>query len=169
MMKGTKIGTSTSKGSTGASNLVHSDNPLKCNSASAGSQLKGKMRLQSVTTSIIQEGTSKADAWKPGGFSGLEGGSVQNKTVSHQMNCKGPNNPGEIYSVSEEADESESEEQDDSEHGGNINCNAAKNQNKETERDRVKKTEEEDDEMSYMRKMCDEEMNETNKYEGSRL
>ncbi|XP_048034878.1 short transient receptor potential channel 4a isoform X2 [Megalobrama amblycephala] len=169
MMKGTKIGTSTSKGSTGASNLVHSDNPLKCNSASAGSQLKGKMRLQSVTTSIIQEGTSKADAWKPGGFSGLEGGSVQNKTVSHQMNCKGPNNPGEIYSVSEEADESESEEQDDSEHGGNINCNAAKNKNKETERDRVKKTEEEDDEMSYMRKMCDEEMNETNKYEGSRL
>ncbi|XP_067255423.1 short transient receptor potential channel 4a [Chanodichthys erythropterus] len=169
MMKGTKIGTSTSKGSTGASNLVHSDNPLKCNSASAGSQLKGKMRLQSVTTSIIQEGTSKADAWKPGGFSGLEGGSVQNKTVSHQMNCKGPNNPGEIYSVSEEADESESEEQEDSEHGGNINCNAAKNQNKETERDRVKKTEEEDDEMSYMRKMCDEEMNETNKYEGSRL
>ncbi|ROL54374.1 Short transient receptor potential channel 4 [Anabarilius grahami] len=169
MMKGTKTGTSTSKGSTGASNLVHSDNPLKGNSASAGSQLKGKMRLQSVTTSIIQEGASKANAWKPGGFSGLAGGSVPNKTVSHQINCKGPNNPGEIYSVSEEAGESESEEQDDSEHGGNLNCNAAKNQNKETERDGVKETEEEDDEMSYMRKMCEEEMNETNRYEGSRL
>lgn len=164
MMKGTNIGTSTSKGSTGASNLVHSDNPLKCNSASDGSELKGKMRLQSVTTSIIQEGASKANAWKPGGFNGLAGGSV-----SHQMNCKGPNNPGEIYSVSEEAGESESEEQDDSEQGGNLNCNAAKNQNKETERDGVNKTEEEDDEMSYMRKMCDEEMNETNRYEGSRL
>lgn len=168
MMKGTKIGTSTSKGSTGASNL-HPDNPLKCNSASAGSQLKGKMRLQCITSSMIQESGPKTNAWKPGSFSGLPGGSAPNKTVGHQMNCKGPNNPGEIYSVSEEAGESESEEQDDGEQGENLSCNAEKNQNKETERDGLNETDEEDDEMSYMRKMCDEEMNESNGYEGSRL
>ncbi|XDV54218.1 hypothetical protein PO909_022561 [Leuciscus waleckii] len=162
-----KIGTPTSKGSTGASSLVYPDNPSKCNSASAGSQLKGKMRLKSVTTSMIQEGAPKANAWKPGGFSGLAGGSVPNKIVSHQMNCKGPNNPGEIYSVSEEA--GESEEQDDVEQGGNLNFKAAKKQNKETERDVRNETEEEDEEMVYMRKMCEEEMNEENGYEGSRL
>lgn len=163
-----KIGTSTSKGSAGASSLVHPDNPSKCNSASAGSQLKGKMRLKSVTTSMIQEGAPKANAWKPGGLSGLAGGSVPNKIVSHQMNCKGPNNPGEIYSVSEEA--GESEEQDDVEQGGNLNFKAAKKQNKETERDnKINETEEEDEEMVYMRKLCEEEMNEENGYEGSRL
>jgi len=54
MMKGTKIGTLTSKGSAKASSIVHPDNPLKSNSASAGSQLKGKMRLKSVTNSMIQ-------------------------------------------------------------------------------------------------------------------
>lgn len=169
MMKGTKIGTPTSKGSAGASSLVHPDNPSKCNSASAGSQLKGKMRLKSVTTSMIQEGAPKANVWKPGGFSGLAGGSVPNKTVSHQMNCKGPNNPGEIYSVSEEAGESESEERNDGEQGGHLNFKAAKKQNKETERDRVNETEEEDEEMVYMRNICEEEMNEENGYEGSRL
>ncbi|XP_067289692.1 short transient receptor potential channel 4a [Pseudorasbora parva] len=164
MMKGTKTGTPTSKG---ASNLVYPDNPLKCNSDSAGSQLKGKMRLQSVTASIILEGAPKTRAWKAGSFSSLAGSSIPNKTVSHQMNCKGTNNPGEIYSVSEEAGESEIGEQDSGEQGGNLNCKAPKSPKKE--RDDVNETEDEDDELSHMRCMCDEEMNEANGYEGSKL
>ncbi|XP_043106770.1 short transient receptor potential channel 4a [Puntigrus tetrazona] len=161
MMKGTKIGVSNSKGNTGASNLVYPDNPLKCNSASAGSQLKGKMRLQNVAASVIQEGGSKANPWKPAGLSSLADGIISKNTVSNLMNCKGPNNPGEIYSVSEEAGESESEEQDDDEKG------ESKNQNNGTEKNVM--TLQEDEEMSYMRYMCDEEMKEENEYEGSRL
>ncbi|XP_073685597.1 short transient receptor potential channel 4a [Garra rufa] len=144
MVKGTKIGVSNSKGCTGASNL-YPDNSMKCNSTSAGSQLKGKMRLQSVATSVIQEGGPKANAWMSG---------LAKNTVSNQMNCKGPNNPGEIYSVSEEAGESESEEQDDGEQRGN------ENQNNETEKDGLNETSEEDEEMTYMRYMCEEEMKE---------
>ncbi|XP_016348912.1 short transient receptor potential channel 4-like [Sinocyclocheilus anshuiensis] len=163
MVKGTKIGVSNSKGHTGASNLVYPDNPLKCNSTSAGSQLKGKMRLQKVATSVIQEGGPKANSWKPGGLSGLADGFVSQNIVSNQMNRKGPNNPGEIYSVSEEAGESESEEQDDDEQGEN------ENQNNETEKDGMNETLQEDEEMLYMRYMCDEEMKEENESEGSRL
>uniref|UniRef100_A0A672QR55 Short transient receptor potential channel 4-like n=1 Tax=Sinocyclocheilus grahami TaxID=75366 RepID=A0A672QR55_SINGR len=163
MMKGNKIGVSNSKGNTGASNLVYPDNPLKCNSTSAGSQLKGKLRLQNVATSVIQQGGPKANACKPGGLSGLVDGFISENTVSNQMNCKGPNNPGEIYSVSEEAGESESEEQDDGEQGENGN------QNNESEKDRVNKTLQEDDKMLYMRYMCNEEMNEEREYDGSRL
>uniref|UniRef100_A0A673K3F2 Short transient receptor potential channel 4-like n=1 Tax=Sinocyclocheilus rhinocerous TaxID=307959 RepID=A0A673K3F2_9TELE len=156
MVKGTKIGVSNSKGHTGASNLVYPDNPLKCNSTSAGSQLKGKMRLQNVATSVIQVGGPKANSWKPGGLSGLADGFVSQNIVSNQMNRKGPNNPGEIYSVSEEAGESESEEQDDDEQGEN------ENQNNETEKDGMNETLQEDEEMLYMRYMCDEEMKEEN-------
>uniref|UniRef100_A0A673HW81 Short transient receptor potential channel 4-like n=1 Tax=Sinocyclocheilus rhinocerous TaxID=307959 RepID=A0A673HW81_9TELE len=163
MMKGNKIGVSNSKGNTGASNLVYPDNPLKCNSTSAGSQLKGKLRLQNVATSVIQQGGPKANACKPGGLSVLVDGFISKNTVSNQMNCKGPNNPGEIYSVSEEAGESESEEQDDGKQGENGN------QNNESEKDRVNKTLQEDDKMLYMRYMCNEEMNEEREYDGSRL
>lgn len=162
MMKGTKIGVSNSKGSTGASNL-YPDNSMKCNSTSAGSQLKGKMRLQSVATSVIQEGGPKANAWKPGGLSSLADGFISKNTVSNQINRTGPNNPGEIYSVSEEAGESESEEQADGEQRGD------EDQNKKTGKDRLNETSEEDEEMIYMRYMCDEEMNEEKDYEGSRL
>uniref|UniRef100_A0A8C2A0K2 Transient receptor potential cation channel, subfamily C, member 4a n=1 Tax=Cyprinus carpio TaxID=7962 RepID=A0A8C2A0K2_CYPCA len=163
MVKGTKRGVSNSKGHTRASNLVYPDNPLKCNSTSAGSQLKGKMRLQNITTSMIQEGGPKANPWKPGGLSGLADGFVSKDTVNNQNDCKGPNNPGEIYSVSEEAGESESEEQDDVEQGEN------ENQNNETEKDEMNETLQEDEEMLYMRYMCDDEMKEEKEYEGSRL
>ncbi|KAF4108149.1 short transient receptor potential channel 4a isoform X2 [Onychostoma macrolepis] len=153
MMKGTKTGVTNSKGNTGASNLVYADNPLKSNSTSAESQLKGKMRLQNIVTSVIQGGGPKANPWKPGG---LADGFISKKTVSNQMTCKEPNNPGEIYSVSEEAGESESEEQDDDEQGGNGN------QNNETQKDRMNETLQEEEEMLYMRYMCDEEMKEEN-------
>ncbi|KAL0182595.1 hypothetical protein M9458_021970, partial [Cirrhinus mrigala] len=128
MMKGTKIGVSNSKGCTGASNL-YPDNSMKCNSTSAGSQLKGKMRLQS-------EGGPKANAWKPGGLSSLADGFISKNTISNQMNCKKPNNPGEIYSV---------EEQDDGKQRGDGD------QNNKTGKDRLNETSEEDEEMIYMR------------------
>lgn len=163
MVNGTKTGVSNSKGNTGASNQVYADNPLKSNSTSAGSQLKGKMRLQNIATSMIQEGGPKANPWKPGGLSSLADGFISKKTVGNQMNCKEPNNPGEIYSVSEEAGESESEEQDDDKQGEN------ENQNNETEKDGMNETLQEDEEMLYMRYMCAEEMKEENEYEGSRL
>ncbi len=163
MMKGTKIGVSNSKGNTGASNLVYTDNPLKSNSTSAGSQLKGKLRLQYIATSVMQEGGPKANPWKPGGLNSQADGFISKKTFSNQMNCKEPNNPGEMYSVSEEAGESESEEQDDDKQGEN------ENQNNETEKDGMNETLQEDDEMLYMRFMCEEEMKEENVYEGSRL
>ncbi|XP_051542080.1 short transient receptor potential channel 4-like isoform X2 [Myxocyprinus asiaticus] len=173
MVKGTKLGMPNSKVSTGASNLAYPDNSLKCNPVPAGSQLKGKKRLQSFTTSIIQEGGTKANLWK----AGLTDGSVPYRTVSsglsHQMNCKGTNNPGEIYSVSEEAGESETEEQNDGEHGGNPNCRAVKNKNNETDerRDKVTKTMEKDnDELLHMRYIFDEVIDEANNgQEGCRL
>ncbi|XP_026102444.1 short transient receptor potential channel 4-like [Carassius auratus] len=154
MVKGTKSGVSNSKGHTRASNLVYPDKPLKCNSTSDGRQLKGKMRLQNIATSVIQEGGPKANPWKPGGLSGLADGLISKDTVKNQIHCKGPSNPGEIYSVSEEAGESESEEQDDVEQGEN------ENQNNETEKDGRNEALQEDDEMSYMRYMCNEEMEE---------
>lgn len=156
MMKGTKNSVSNSKG-----NLVYPDNPLKCNSTSAGSQLKGKLRLQNVANSVSQEGGPKTNAWKSGGLRGLVDGFISKN--SNQMNCKGPNNPGEIYSVSEEAGESESEEWDDGKQGENGN------QNNESEKDGVNEILQEDDEMLYMRYMCNEEMNEEREYTGSRL
>lgn len=167
MMKGTKTVMSTSKGNIADSSLVYPENALKCNSTSTGSTLKGKMRLQSITNTMIQEGGPKA--WKTTGCSNLADGSVPNKTISHQLNCKGPNNPGEMYSVSEEAGESESEEQGDEKQPENLDCKEEKNQNKETEMDRVNKDVEEDEELTYMRYMCEEEMNEANEGETSRL
>ncbi|XP_051539145.1 short transient receptor potential channel 4-like [Myxocyprinus asiaticus] len=164
MMKGTKLGMPTSKVSTEASNLAYPDISLKCNPAPAGSQLKGKKRLQSVTTSIIQEGGTKANPWKPG----LVDGSVPYRTVgsglSHQMNCKGTNNPDEIYSVPEEAGESETEEQNDGEHRGNQNCRETKNQNNETNerRDKDTKTMEKEDDILHMHNICDEVNDEAN-------
>ncbi|XP_056322981.1 short transient receptor potential channel 4a [Danio aesculapii] len=167
MMKGTKTAMSTSKGNTADSSLVYPENALKCNSTSTGSTLKGKMRLQSITNTIIQVGGPKA--WKPTGCSNLADGSVPNKTISHQLNCKGPNNPGEMYSVSEEAGESESEEQGDGKQAGNLDCKEEKNQNKEAEKDGENEDVEEDEELTYMRYMCEEEINETNEDETSRL
>lgn len=175
MVKGTKLGMPASKAPTGASNLVYPDSSLKYNPTSAGSQLKGKKRLQSVTSSIIQEGGAKANSWNSGSFNSLPDGSVPNRTVAsglcHQMSNRGTNNPGEIYSVSEEAGESETEEHNDGGENGNPNCTATENQSKITdvEMDAVKNPVKEDDEVLRKRCVCDKSNEINSEYEGCRL
>lgn len=175
MMKGTKLGLPASKPPTGASNLVYPDSSLKCNPTSTGSQLKGKKRLKSITTSIIQEGGAKANSWNSGSFNSLPDGSVPTRTVAsglcRQMSNRGTNNPGEIYSVSEEAGESETEEHNDSGENGNPDCKATGNQNNITdvERDDVEKPVKEDDEVLRKRCICDKSNEINGEFEGCRL
>ncbi|TRY83119.1 hypothetical protein DNTS_020640 [Danionella cerebrum] len=148
MMKGTKTGMSTSKGSSADSNVVYTDTPTKCNSTSSGSHLKGKKRLQSFTSSLMQETGPKAR--KPGGCSHLV-----DAPLSYQINCT-----GEIYSVSEEA--GEIEEWDD----GKPSSEEVKDQQINTEG--LKETVEEE-EIACMQDMRDEEINKETESEASRL
>ncbi|KAI7793328.1 short transient receptor potential channel 4a [Triplophysa rosa] len=172
MMKVTKLGMPASTATTGASNLVCPDSSLKCNPTSGGSQLMGKKRLQSVTTSIIQERGTKANSWNSGGLNSPADSSVLNRTVAsglcHQIGNRGTNNPGEIYSVSEEAGESETEEHNDGEENGNPNCKATENQNTGTDVERDEPVKE-DDEVLRNRCICDKSNEINSEYEGCRL
>lgn len=121
MMKGNKPGLQSSKGSTGASNLAYSDHSMKCSTAPTGDQLKTKLKLFSVTTSILQQ-NSKAKTKNTEHC--LANGSIPtpseitscNRTTSdfsglyHQILHRGTNDPGRIYSVCEEVGESDAEE-----------------------------------------------------------
>lgn len=175
MMKVTKHSGPAAKPTTGASNLVYPDSSLKCNPTSGGSQLMGKKRLQSVTTTIIQEGGTKANSWNSGGFNNPADSSVSNRTVASglcvQMSNRGTNNPGEIYSVSEEAGESETEEHNDGGEDGNPNCKATENPNTGTdvERDEMRNALKEDDEVLRKRCICDKSNEINSEFEGCRL
>lgn len=125
MMKGHKSVLSGSKMSTGASNLAYSDCPLKCSTAPPGSQMKGKLNLPSVTSSILQQ-SSKANIKSDARCTdhSLANGSVLvsseitscDKTkrdfsgLYHQIRHRGSSNAGRIFSVCEEVDESDVEE-----------------------------------------------------------
>lgn len=120
-MKGSKPGLQTSKGSTGASNMAYSDHPMKCSTAPHGEQLKSKLKLLSVTASILQQ-NAKANTKITDHC--LANGSIPtpseitlcNRTTSdisglyHQIRHKGTNDPGSIFSVCEEVGESDTEE-----------------------------------------------------------
>ncbi|KAG7322413.1 hypothetical protein KOW79_013759 [Hemibagrus wyckioides] len=121
MMKGNKPGLQSSKGSTGASNSAYSDHSMKCSTAPTGEQLKTKLKLFSVTASILQQ-NSKANTKNTEHC--LANGSIPtpseitscNRTTSdfsglyHQIRHRGTNDPGRIYSVCEEVGESDAEE-----------------------------------------------------------
>ncbi|XP_073730360.1 short transient receptor potential channel 4a isoform X3 [Misgurnus anguillicaudatus] len=169
MMKGVKHGMPGSNVTAG-SNLVYPDSALKCKPSSSGSQLR-KKSLKSVTTSIIQEGGTST--WKSGGFNCLTDGSVPNRTVAtglcHQMNNIGTNKPCEIYSLSEEADESDTEENNDGVQSPNRKSTEIQNTKPDPEKIDVKEPVKKDDEISKMHFMSDK-INETDKEcEGCRL
>nr|XP_055064472.1 short transient receptor potential channel 4a [Misgurnus anguillicaudatus]XP_055064473.1 short transient receptor potential channel 4a [Misgurnus anguillicaudatus] len=169
MMKGVKHGMPGSNVTAG-SNLVYPDSALKCKPSSSGSQLR-KKSLKSVTTSIIQEGGTST--WKSGGFNCLTDGSVPNRTVAtglcHQMNNIGTNKPCEIYSLSEEADESDTEENNDGVQSPNRKSTEIQNTKPDPEKIDVKEPVKKDDEISKMHFMSDT-INETDKEcEGCRL
>ncbi|XP_017546789.1 short transient receptor potential channel 4-like [Pygocentrus nattereri] len=120
MMKGHKPGIQCPKISAGASNLAYPDRPLKSSAAPSGGQMKSKLKLLSVTTSVLQQ-NSKASA--KGTEHSLANGSVpqasettpSDKTkrdfsgLYHQIRHRGTNSPGRIFSVCEEVDESDTE------------------------------------------------------------
>ncbi|KAI4877491.1 hypothetical protein NFI96_015053, partial [Prochilodus magdalenae] len=120
MMKGHKPGIQGPKMSTGASNLTYPDRPLKCSAAPSGGQTKSKPKLLSVTASILQNSKANAKATEHS----LANGSIpipvdttsSDKTkkdfsgLYHQIRHRGTNNPGRIFSVCEEVDESETEQ-----------------------------------------------------------
>ncbi|XP_036451510.1 LOW QUALITY PROTEIN: short transient receptor potential channel 4a [Colossoma macropomum] len=121
MMKGHKPGIQGPQKSTGASNLAYPDRPLKGSAAPSGGQMKSKLKLLSVTTSILQQ-NSKASA--KGTEHSLANGSIpqssemtsSDKTkrdfsgLYHQIRHRGTNSPGRIFSVCEEVDESDTEQ-----------------------------------------------------------
>ncbi|XP_072515689.1 short transient receptor potential channel 4a [Salminus brasiliensis] len=119
MMKGHKPGLQGSK--TGASNLAYPDRPLKCSPASSGGQMKGKLKLLSVTASILQQ-NSKAHAKStehslangsiplPSEMTSSDKAKRDFSGLYHQIRHRGTNNPGRIFSVCEEVDEPDAEE-----------------------------------------------------------
>uniref|UniRef100_A0A4W4G1G9 Transient receptor ion channel domain-containing protein n=1 Tax=Electrophorus electricus TaxID=8005 RepID=A0A4W4G1G9_ELEEL len=125
MMKGIKPGLQGSKANAGTSSLAYTDRPLKCSSAPPGGQLKGKLKLLSVTASMLQQNlktNSKTNAKGPEHC--LANGSVpvasemksSNRTARdfsglyNQVRHRGTSNTGNtgrIYSVCEEDGEPE--------------------------------------------------------------
>uniref|UniRef100_A0AAY5F5P4 Transient receptor ion channel domain-containing protein n=1 Tax=Electrophorus electricus TaxID=8005 RepID=A0AAY5F5P4_ELEEL len=130
MMKGIKPGLQGSKANAGTSSLAYTDRPLKCSSAPPGGQLKGKLKLLSVTASMLQQNlktNSKTNAKGPEHC--LANGSVpvasemksSNRTARdfsglyNQVRHRGTSNTGNtgrIYSVCEEDGEPEAFERD---------------------------------------------------------
>ncbi|TSX58286.1 Short transient receptor potential channel 4 [Bagarius yarrelli] len=107
MMKGNKPG---------ASNMAYSDHPLRGSTAPAGEKLKTKLKLFSVTASILQH-NSRANTRNTEQC--LANGSIPTSSdittsefsgLYHQIRHRGTNDPGRIYSVCEEVNESDAEE-----------------------------------------------------------
>lgn len=116
MMKGNKPGLQPSKGSTGASNMAYSDHPTKCSTAPSGEQLKSKLKLFSVTASILQQNSKVNTSLVNGSISTPPDRTSCNRTTSdfsglyHQIRHRGTNNPGRVYSMCKEVAESDREE-----------------------------------------------------------
>ncbi|KAB5543487.1 hypothetical protein PHYPO_G00079730 [Pangasianodon hypophthalmus] len=177
MMKGNKPGLQTSKGSTGASNMAYSDHPIKCSTAPPGEQLKSKLKLFSVTASILQQ-NSKANTKNTEHC--LANGSIPtpseipscNRTTSdfsglyHQIRHRGTDDPGRIYSVCEEVGESDTEELGENNKNDKTSESLIMNKANENEIDEssnktkeVHKVTEERNRFSDLPCICDEDVN----------
>lgn len=119
-MKGNKSGLQTSKGSTGATNMAHSDQSMTCSTAPSGERLKSKFTLFSLTTSILHQ-HSKANTNNTDHC--LANGSIPTSSditlcnresdlsgLYHQIRHTETNDPGRIYSMCEKVGESGTEE-----------------------------------------------------------
>ncbi|XP_076876245.1 short transient receptor potential channel 4a [Brachyhypopomus gauderio] len=123
MMKGYKPGIQGTKANAGTSSLAYPDRPLKCSAAPPGGQLKGKLKLLSVTASMLQQNLKTNKTNVKGAEHFVANGSVPMASeikssdrmrdfsgLYNQIRHRGTSHPGRIYSVCEEERESDIEE-----------------------------------------------------------